>query len=250
MRYFVEFAYNGKAYCGWQSQPNSVSIQQVMEYSLSVLLSCPITLTGAGRTDSGVHSKQMFAHFDYEGIIQSNFVHRVNTFLPRDIVIYAFYQAENEAHARFDAVKRTYQYYIVQYKNPFLTDFAFHFHWNLDIDLMNKACEILKMYDDFQCFSKSKTDVKTYLCKIEKAFWKRNDENILVFEITADRFLRNMVRAIVGTMLNIGQKKLTLEGFKQVIESKNRGKAGFSVPAHGLYLTKIVYPERLFKLLE
>ncbi|GIZ15365.1 tRNA pseudouridine(38-40) synthase TruA [Capnocytophaga catalasegens] len=247
MRYFVEFAYNGKAYCGWQSQPNSVSVQQIMEHSLSVLLSCPIALTGAGRTDSGVHSRQMFAHFDYEGIIQHNFVHRVNTFLPHDIVIYGFYQVENEAHARFDALKRTYQYYIVQHRNPFLTDFAYHFQWSLDIDSMNKACEILKTYTDFQCFSKSKTDIKTYLCKIEKAFWERNNENILIFEITADRFLRNMVRAIVGTMLNIGQGKLTLEGFKQVIESKNRGKAGFSVPAHGLYLTQVVYPERLFK---
>lgn len=245
MRYFIEFAYNGKAYFGWQIQPQSISIQEVMEKSFTTFLREKVVLTGAGRTDTGVHARQMFAHFDFEGELPNDFVKRLNSFLPKDIVLYALYRVQDDAHARFDAIQRSYQYCITQKKNPFSLDFAYYFQRNLDINLMNEACQILIQNTDFQCFSKSKTDVKTHICKIEKAFFQYEND-LLVFHISADRFLRNMVRAIVGTLLEVGQKKINLVDFQNIINSKNRSNAGFSVPGNALFLTQVQYPPHIF----
>lgn len=245
MRYFIKLAYNGKKYCGWQSQPHSLGVQEVIENALSLLLRTPISIVGAGRTDSGVHAKESFAHFDFEGQFPENLVQKLNSFLAKDIVILQIFRMKPQAHARFSAVKRTYEYHISLEKNPFLFEYSYYFHRKLNVEKMNEACAILKEYTDFQCFSKTKTDVFTYNCNIENAFWEIK-ENQLIFHISADRFLRNMVRAIVGTLLEIGQERLSLQGFRQVIESKNRSKAGFSVPAHALYLTAVEYPSHIF----
>lgn len=245
LRYFIEFAYNGRAYCGWQSQPHSISVQEVMEQSVSTLLRTPISLVGAGRTDSGVHARQMFAHFDYPNDIPNNLKDKLNAFLPKDISVKDIHKVDTHAHARFDAIKRSYQYHISLIKNPFSTDFAYYFPWELDIEMMNEACKILLLHSDFQCFSKSRTDVKTYICEISEARFVLEGTD-LTFYISADRFLRNMVRAIVGTLLEVGRHKLSLDGFEKVIESKNRSQAGYSVPGHALYLVEVVYPENIF----
>jgi tRNA pseudouridine38-40 synthase len=245
LRYFIELSYNGKAYHGWQNQPNAISVQQVLEEALSVLLQTKIEIIGAGRTDTGVHATQMFAHFDVEFEIDiPNLVYKLNSFLPNDISIHDMFKVKDDAHARFDAISRTYHYKISTTKNVFTTDFAYRFQVPLDVKKMNDACSILLQYKDFQSFSKSNTDVKTYYCNIEKAEWIE-EQNGLIFIITADRFLRNMVRAIVGTMINIGLGKIQVKNLISIIESKNRSEAGFSVPAHGLYLTQITYPESL-----
>lgn len=197
---------------------------------------------GAGRTDTGVHAKEMYAHFDFDKAFDiPNLVHKLNSFLPKDIVIYAIIPVDAEAHCRFDATKRTYEYYINTVKNPFSQELSWHFNHQLDVNLMNEAAQLLLKHTDFQCFSKVNTDVNTFDCIIFEAYWKK-EKDCLIFTISANRFLRNMVRAIVGTLVNIGLHKITLEDFSAIIESKNREKAGFSVPAHGLYLTKIEYP--------
>lgn len=242
LRYFIEFAYNGKNYHGFQTQPNVSSVQETLTNALQLLIDDSIEIVGAGRTDSGVHAKQMFAHFETEKKVESNFwLPKLNSYLPKDIVIYDIFEVNHEAHARFDAVSRTYEYYIHTFKDAFNNDGSWYQHQELDIEKMNKACQILFEYTDFECFSKVHTDVFTYNCLIAEAHWKQN-ENQLVFTIKADRFLRNMVRAIVGTMVNIGLGKTSLEDFRTIIESKNRSKAGFSVPAHGLFLVKVEYP--------
>ena len=241
MRYFIEFAYKGTNYHGWQIQPNAISVQQTLNQAVSTILKIEINLVGAGRTDTGVHAKQMFAHFDFEGAIEIDFlIHKLNSYLPKDIAVLNFYKVSSNAHARFNATKRTYEYHIHTQKNAFDNDDSYYFKNNLNIDLMNQACEILTKHTDFECFSKVHTDVNTFNCKIENAVWTKN-ENKLLFTISADRFLRNMVRAIVGTMINIGLEKVSLQQFVTIIESKDRKKAGFSVPAHGLYLTKVEY---------
>jgi tRNA pseudouridine38-40 synthase len=245
LRYFIELSYNGKAYHGWQNQPNAISVQQVLEEAFSVLLQTKIEIVGAGRTDTGVHASQMFAHFDVEFEIDiSNLAFKLNSFLPNDISIHDIFKVKDDAHARFDAISRTYHYKILTTKNVFNMDFAYQFQVPLDVKKMNDACNILLQYKDFQCFSKSNTDVKTYYCTIEKAEWIE-EQNDLIFIISADRFLRNMVRAIVGTMINIGLGKIQVKDLISIIESKNRSEAGYSVPAHGLYLTQITYPESL-----
>jgi tRNA pseudouridine38-40 synthase len=242
LRYFIRLSYFGKNYHGWQSQPNAVSVQEELTNALSTLLGESIEIVGAGRTDSGVHAKDMYAHFDYTTTIDTEkLVKRLNSFLPKDIAVFSIFKVADQAHARFDATKRTYQYKIHLQKDAFKNDFSWYLHTDLDVDLMNKASEILFEHIDFQCFSKSNTDVYTYNCKITEAYWTRQ-ENELVFTITADRFLRNMVRAIVGTLIGVGQHKISLEDFEEIIKNKNRSKAGFSVPAHGLYLTKVTYP--------
>ena len=245
MRYFIEFSYNGKAYHGWQFQPNAISVQQVLEEALSKLLRAKISVMGAGRTDAGVHALQMFAHFVAEDEFDiESIVFKLNCYLPKDIAIHNIFKVNEKGHARFSAKSRTYNYRISNKKNPFASDFAYHVYFSLDIEKMNEACDILLQYKDFQCFSKTNTDVKTYHCDIKEAHWKlENDE--FIFTITADRFLRNMVRAIVGTMIEIGLGKMEVSHLHQVIESKNRSEAGFSVPANGLYLTKIVYPDTI-----
>ena len=245
MRYFIDIAYNGTAYCGWQNQPNALAVQEVLEKALSTLLGVEIAVTGAGRTDAGVHAKQLFAHFDAEEMEDiQNLLHRLNSFLPKDISVQDIFRVKDDAHARFDAEAREYEYHITLKKNPFVEGLAYLVNNEPDVSKMNEAAQSLLKYQDFQCFSRSKTDVKTYYCTITKAHWERK-ENLLIFTISANRFLRNMVRAIVGTLLEIGYGKLTLEDFHKIIESKNRSNAGASAPAHGLYLTKVVYPESI-----
>jgi tRNA pseudouridine38-40 synthase len=212
-----------------------------MNKAFSVLLHAPINLMGAGRTDTGVHAKEMFAHFDFESTLDiPNLVHKLNSYLPKDIVINTIIPVHNEAHCRFDALKRTYEYHIHTHKDPFLEDLSWYFYQHLDVGLMNEAAKLLLEHIDFQCFSKVNTDVNTFDCTIFEANWKQ-ENNCLVFTISANRFLRNMVRAIVGTLVNVGLHKITLVDFNAIIESKSRDKAGFSVPAHGLYLTEIAY---------
>jgi len=242
LRYFIEIAYNGKNYFGWQRQPKQISVQQVLEETLSTLFRKEIKLTGAGRTDAGVHAKQLFAHFDFDEIEGfEELIFRMNSFLPKDISVKNIIEVKEDAHARFDAVEREYEYIISLEKDPFLQDFAFQINNKPNLDLMNQAAELLLHHKDFQCFSRSKTDVKTYNCTIAKAHWEAKN-NRLIFTIAADRFLRNMVRAIVGTLLDVGYGKTTLEDFKAILNSKSREEAGASAPAHGLYLTKVVYP--------
>lgn len=243
MRYFIELSYNGAAYHGWQVQPDAISVQEVLEKALSVLLNTPISIMGAGRTDTGVHAKQMFAHFDYEGVIDNvDLVFKLNSFLPKDIAIHDIFKVKEDVHTRFHAVSRTYLYRVSLQKNVFNVDAAYNVKQKLDIDKMKEATKILLEYSDFQCFSKSKTNVNTFLCNIMKAEWQIV-EGELQFTIKADRFLRNMVRAIVGTLINIGLGKMPVAHLHNIIESKNRSEAGFSVPAHGLYLIEVEYPE-------
>lgn len=247
MRYFIEFAYDGKAYHGWQRQPQARSIQQTMEEAMSTLLRTPLQLVGAGRTDAGVHAKQLFAHFDAEVEVDApDLVHRLNSFLPGDITVRDIRGVKPNAHARFDALERTYEYWVVQHKDPFLREWAHYVHLPLDVEAMNRAATELMKHSDFECFSKSNTDVKTYICHLKEARWEWAGET-LVFTITADRFLRNMVRAIVGTLLDVGLGKSGVENVNSIIKSRDRGEAGVSVPAKGLYLTRILYPETLFE---
>jgi tRNA pseudouridine38-40 synthase len=196
---------------------------------------------GAGRTDTGVHAKEMYAHFDLEKPFDiPNTIHKLNSFLPKDIVVYKISPVADEAHTRFDATKRTYEYHINTFKDAFLQEQSWYFHQKLDLDLMNDAAKLLFNHTDFQSFSKVNTDVNTFDCSIFEAYWKQENEK-LIFTISANRFLRNMVRSIVGTLINIGLHKITLDDFETIIKNKNRDKAGFSVPAHGLYLTKVEY---------
>ncbi|MBU2973789.1 tRNA pseudouridine(38-40) synthase TruA [Zobellia sp. B3R18] len=245
MRYFVEFSYLGKDYHGWQNQPNAISVQEVLEKAFSTLLRTPLALTGAGRTDAGVHAKQMFAHFEVDEIQNlEQLVYRLNSLLPEAIAVHDIFAVHEDAHARFDAQERTYEYWVLQNKNPFYIDFAHYVKHPLDIGAMNDAAQFLLQFSDFECFSKTHTDVKTYLCDVKKAVWEIKDDK-LVFTITADRFLRNMVRAVVGTLLDVGTGKIKPAHVKSIINSKNRGNAGPSVPAKGLYLTSVLYPKKI-----
>ncbi len=247
LRYFLELAYNGKNYHGWQVQPNAVTVQEVIEKALSTLLRNEIKVVGCGRTDTGVHAKQYFLHFDIdERLDKKELIRKLNSFLPNDVAIYDIFQVEDDAHARFHAISRTYQYCITLSKNPFLSETAYQINRVLDIDLLNEASAILFDHTNFKCFSRSNTDVKTYNCKITTANWQKQD-NMLIFTITADRFLRNMVRAIVGTLLSIGLGEKDVNSLVSVIESRDRQHAGASVPGHALYLSKIEYPEKIRK---
>lgn len=247
LRYFIELSYHGKNYHGWQIQPNEISVQETIEQALSILLKQPITVVGCGRTDAGVHASQFFLHFDIENPVdKEKLKFRLNSFLPEDIAIFQIIKVKDDAHARFDAVSRSYRYQISLIKDVFNTDLSLKLHEaDLDLDQMNKAAELMMKYDDFKCFSRSKTDVKTYQCDISNASWNK-EEDKLIFCITANRFLRNMVRAIVGTLLEVGMNKMNLDQFKNVIESRDRTKAGASVKAKGLYLTQIDYPKHIF----
>ncbi|CAM1351903.1 MULTISPECIES: tRNA pseudouridine(38-40) synthase TruA [Tenacibaculum] len=241
MRYFIELAYNGKNYHGWQIQPHAISVQEKINKAISTILRKEINIVGAGRTDSGVHASQMFAHFDVETPLNDNFSYKLNAILPDDIVIFRTQLVHDDAHTRFDALSRSYEYKIWLGRNPFLLDTTWQLHHQqLNIELMNKAAATLYNYEDFECFSKVKTDVHTFNCTVTKAEWVKNG-NELTFHISANRFLRNMVRAIVGTLIDVGLEKITVDDFKKIIESKNRSKAGVSVPAKGLFLTKVIY---------
>ncbi len=247
MRYFLELSYDGTPYHGWQRQPNAISVQEVLEDSLSTILRMKTEIVGAGRTDTGVHAKQIMAHFDCVNKLDTeDFTYKLNSILPAEIAIQSVYEVTEDAHARFDATSRSYEYCINFVKDPFVINKSYYLKKSLDLDLMNKAAKLLLNYTNFRCFSKSKTDVKTYNCTITKAVWEKSEDKI-VFKISANRFLRNMVRAIVGTLIEIGQYKLDLEDLIDIIKSEDRSRSGYSVPAHGLYLTKVEYPEKFTK---
>lgn len=243
MRYFLKLAYNGANYHGWQSQSNAESVQECIEKALSMVLREPIAITGAGRTDAGVNAAVMYAHFDVNEPLKdtTTLVMRLNSILGKDIAIYDVLPVHDDAHARFDATARTYKYFVHTEKSPFLYPFSWKSTCKLDFDLMNEAAELLKGYTDFTSFSKLHTDVATNNCKITHARWEQEGGQ-WVFTITADRFLRNMVRAIVGTLVDVGRGKLTIEQFCQVIEKKDRCSAGTSMPGNALFLWKVEYP--------
>lgn len=246
MRYFFEIGYHGKNYAGWQNQANATGIQSVIENALSSIFRVPIAITGSGRTDTGVHCEQQFFHceiakpFEIEDLIV-----RLNSFLPKDIVVKSIRKVKPEANARFDAYERSYLYKITRRKNPFLEGLAWHFFKPLDVQTMNKAAALILGEHDFECFSKVNTDVNHFLCDIKKAEW-REEGQMLEFTITANRFLRGMVRSIVGTLLDVGSGKTSLKQFQIIIHSRDRKKAGPNVPAQGLYLIKVKYPPGIF----
>ncbi|MBQ9285556.1 MAG: tRNA pseudouridine(38-40) synthase TruA [Bacteroidaceae bacterium] len=244
MRYFIELSYDGTAYHGWQIQPNGASVQETLQKALSMLLREDVQVTGAGRTDAGVHAAMMVAHMDIPTdlpISTHQLVYRLNGILPHDIAIHKIYPVADDMHARFSARARTYYYYVHTRKSPFLRDRSWRLVRTPDFDAMNRAAATLLEYDDFTSFSKLNTDTKTNICHVTSARWVQLGEHEWRFEITADRFLRNMVRAIVGTLMEVGRGTLTIEGFRQVIETKDRCAAGDSVPARGLFLQKVEY---------
>nr|WP_319573586.1 tRNA pseudouridine(38-40) synthase TruA [uncultured Draconibacterium sp.] len=245
-RYFLQLSYKGTNYHGWQIQPNAVSVQEVMEDALSKILREKIAVIGAGRTDTGVHASFFILHFDTENGIPENLdiVYKLNSFLPSDIAVQKVWTVDDEAHARFSATSRTYHYFISSEKNPFVTETSYKYLKPLDVEKMNKAAQTLFNYTDFTSFSRLHTDVKTNNCKIMQAEWMRRGEQ-LQFTIKADRFLRNMVRAIVGTLLEVGQGKLSISQFCEIIEKQDRGVAGASAPAQGLFLVDIEYPKNI-----
>lgn len=246
MRFFFEIAYNGTHYNGWQSQQNATGVQEIVEGALSKLLREEINIVGSGRTDTGVHCEQQFFHTDIEKTFDpSNLGLRLNSLLPKDISINSIRKVKPDASARYNAVERTYQYRITRKKNPFLDSLAWHYFKPADMRTLNKAASLLLGEHDFECFSKVKTDVNHFVCDIKKASWSLID-NKLEFTITANRFLRGMVRAIVGTLLDVGSGKISVEEFQLIIKSKDRKRAGANVPAHGLYLTKVRYPKSIF----
>ncbi len=247
-RYFIQLSYKGTNYHGWQVQPNAVSVQEVLENCLSTMLRTTIQVNGAGRTDTGVHASYFVAHFDSikENLSHPDFAYKMNSFLPADIAVQKIWKVGVEAHARFDATSRTYHYYISQTKNPFNTETSYKLIQTLDIDKMNEAAKILSDFNDFTSFSRLHTDVKTNNCSIYEAVWKETNDQ-LIFTIKANRFLRNMVRAIVGTLLEVGKGKLSVSDFREIIEQKDRGAAGASAPAKGLFLSNIEYPSELLK---
>ena len=246
-RYFIYLAYDGTNYHGWQIQPNGSSVQETLADALSLVLRYKTEVVGAGRTDAGVHAALMVAHFDWGGVLDTvSLVDKLNRILPPDISVSAIREVRPDAHARFDAVYRTYQYHIVTHKEPFSRHYAWQVFMPLNFERMNEACRILFEYTDFTSFSKLHTDVKTNNCKIMHALWEQTGAYEWTFTIRADRFLRNMVRAVVGTLVDVGRNKLTLDDFRGVIEAKDRCKAGTSVPGKALFLTEISYPDSIF----
>ena len=243
-RYFLKLAYNGKAYHGWQFQPNAVTIQQVLEHALTMFLRDTILLVGCGRTDAGVHAALYYAHFDTETVFdEALLVKRLNAFLRNDIFIFDCFKVPFELHARFSAVYRTYHYYITTRKDPFRQEFTCPIYRPLNFDKMNEAAAMLLEYVDFSAFSKSHTETKTNNCTVIKAVWEQTEaEHVWVFKITANRFLRNMVRAVVGTLLEVGYGNISLEAFQTIIESKSRQEAATSAPAEALFLQEVKYP--------
>ncbi|MDE7410679.1 MAG: tRNA pseudouridine(38-40) synthase TruA [Paramuribaculum sp.] len=246
-RYFMLLAYNGAPYHGWQSQPNAISVQQTVESALATILQTPTPIVGAGRTDAGVNARYMVAHFDSPTPIYDtkSFLRSLNILVGKDIAIYAVTKVHDSAHARFDATERSYRYFITDRKSPFDYNYTWLYTNHLDFDLMNEAAAILLDVEDFTSFAKLHTDNKTNICHVKKALWMPADTDnghTHIFEITADRFLRNMVRAVVGTLIDVGRGKTDIEAFRQIILAKNRCSAGTSMPAHALYLWDIKYP--------
>ena len=245
MRYFLELAYKGTHYHGWQRQPNGLSVQEVLENALTTVLRQPVSLVGSGRTDAGVHAIQQFAHVELDTPLPDHLLRSVNKLIPPDIAVYACFPVRADDHARFSATYRYYQYHISPRKDPFRDGLAYVFTLPLDVDKMNEAATILLNHTDFESFSKVKTDVKTFNCRIDRATWQQQPNGDLVFHIQANRFLHGMVRAIVGTLLLIGQGKLTALEFEQIILARDRRKAGPAAPAAGLFLTEVGYGEEI-----
>lgn len=243
MRYFIWFSYDGTRYHGWQIQPNGITVQSELERCLSLLLRQKISVTGAGRTDTGVHARRMAAHFDIEQLPmrEQDLTHKLNGLLPQDIGVYVIEQVSNDLHARFSAVSRTYHYYVHTQKTPFSRQYSLELHYQLNYQLMNEAGRILMEYDDFGSFCKAGSDVKTTICHVTHAQWHKLSDTSWYFRITANRFLRNMVRAVVGTLVEVGRGKMTLDEFRQVIEGGRRTQAGESMPAKALFLEDVVY---------
>jgi tRNA pseudouridine38-40 synthase len=247
-RYFIFISYKGTSYHGWQIQPNSITVQKILDEALSVILSEKISTIGAGRTDAGVHAIFFCAHFESlspDLLSNENLIFRLNQYLPADISVNSLRKVVPDANARFSAISRTYKYYIHRIKDPFSDNSSWYLHGNIDITAMNEACRLLFIHSDFTSFSRLHSGAKSNICKIYQAGWEES-ENRLVFTIKADRFLRNMVRAIVGTMVEIGFGKTDLKEFEEIILAKDRCKAGKSAPAKGLFLTDIEYPEEIF----
>lgn len=248
MRYFIHLSYNGSNFCGWQIQPNELSVQESIEIALFHILKEKIAITGCGRTDSGVHATNYYAHFDFN-ILSSKeiekLIFRLNRYLGFEINIINIFKVKPTSHARFDAISRTYKYFVATQKQPFNNEFSYFFSRLLDIDAMNLACQKLILYSDFTSFSKLHTQVNNNLCNILYANWEKQDD-MLVFTITANRFLRNMVRSIVGTLIEVGLGKISIDEFSKIIESKNRNNAGVSVAAKALFLFDIKYEKELF----
>ena len=256
MRYFVFFSYNGTTYHGWQYQPNAISVQECMESAFQTLLRQPVTLTAAGRTDTGVHARFMAAHFDLERTLNTDelqdLAFRLNGYLPDAISIEKVVQVQPTAHARFDATSRTYEYWVGDVKNPYTEHLITFTRFRLDYDLMNRAAELLLQTEDFASFCKAHSDNKTTICHVRRAFWEERPMPFLpehtahVFTIEADRFLRNMVRAVVGTLFEVGRGAMTIDEMQRAILAHDRCAAGQSMPPDGLYLTDIRYPESIF----
>jgi len=246
MRYFFEIAYSGKNYNGWQSQENAIGVQAVVEDALSKVFREEVNVVCSGRTDTGVHCEQQFFHADVKHNVQEDRdLQRLNSALPKDISIQSIRQVNEDASARYNATERSYQYRITRKKDPFSEGLAWHYFKPLDVPLMNKAAESLLGEHDFECFSKVKTDVNHFVCNMKKAEWKADGDR-LEFTITANRFLRGMVRAIVGTLLDVGSGKTSLKEFQNILSSRDRKKAGANVPPYGLYLVKVKYPSNIF----
>ena len=246
-RYFIHMAYDGSDYCGWQVQPNELAVQQVLEHALSTLLKREIAVIGAGRTDTGVHASYFIAHFDLVSSdtnlpVSKQFLFKLNRFLPPDIVIYKITAVPDDMHARFSATYRSYQYHISSIKPLYKRNYSHYVYGELDVEAINSCCKVIQETTDFTSFAKLHTNVKTNNCRVTNARWRNVDQGYL-FEITADRFLRNMVRSLTGTLLDVGLGKLDIEGFKKIVEAKDRSKAGSSAPAKGLFLMDIGYPE-------
>ena len=240
MRYLIHLAYNGANYCGWQTQPGLPTVQLTIEQALTTLRRVPTAIVGCGRTDTGVHASDFYAHFDSDDAVDDNLTFKLNSYLPPDIAIFGISPVADNFHARFSAISRTYQYHVSTARLPFRQGLYNRIYFSPDVDAMNRAAEVLMQYDDFTSFAKLHTDNKTNICHLSEAHWDAVGEE-LIFTITANRFLRNMVRSVTGTLLDVGRGKLDIDGLRAIIEKKNRCAAGVSMPAQGLFLTKVEY---------
>jgi tRNA pseudouridine38-40 synthase len=247
MRYFLEISYNGTQYHGWQLQSNAISVQEVIEKALGHLLGSPTSIVGSGRTDAGVHASQQFAHFDGPEIDKERLHYKLNAYLPKDISINKIHLVRADAHARFDAVSRSYQYHMHASKNPFKQGFSYFMHSELALDKISIACEVLENWTDFEAFSKVKTEVNNFNCVLMKASWKQTAQGHTFF-VTSNRFLRGMVRALVGTLIEVGTEKLSIADFQNILIKRDRSGAGVSVPACGLFLSEVIYPKEIYQI--
>ena len=249
MRYFLYLSYNGKNFNGWQRQPSAPSVQQTVEKALSTLLGSPTEVTGAGRTDTGVHAEYYAAHFDSQAPIaeKNDFLYHLNALTGPEIAVFDLKAVKDDAHARFDATSRQYTYHILPQKNPFRRDTAWQYNVPLDCDAMNRAASVLTRHEDFTTFAKLNSNNKTNICHVRDARWLRLPDGELIFKIRSDRFLRNMIRALVGTMVDVGRGKITAERFEQILLSRDLSLSSASAPACGLFLTDVQYPEEIFK---